>query len=130
MGGRGASSGGGYGRALSSVVSNQVSQMRGSEAQVRWATNILENTTRVINENAQNTKNHTAKPVRDEYPAWEYMQKVYSQRFKDDHFNDASWIINNRNNVIFSPTKVMSQANTIAHNEGISLLDALKKILK
>lgn len=101
--------------------------MKGTEKQIKWAEDILTSTTSHIDQMiafCESNKAYTA-----QVDAWKYMQERYSVMLQNPKFQDAAFVINNRSSKVFRTDAIMSDAETMAGNLQLPLVDALKKII-
>lgn len=103
--------------------------MKGSEKQIKWATDIINGVMETIRKNKENAQNSAAAPIRKTAEVWAYMEDRYTEMLKADKMQDAAFVINNRNAEAFQPLKLMSRIDTMSHYHDNDLMAAAKKIL-
>ena len=101
--------------------------MQGTEKQIRWAEEILANTTGSIDRMIELCKSNKAYAA--QLDAWQYMQNRYAVMMQHPKFQDASFVISNRDNKVFHVFDIITEAETVAHNRQLPLMETLKNII-
>lgn len=103
--------------------------MKGTEKQIKWATDIINGVMETIRANKVNAQNSPIAPIRKEAEVWEYMLTRFEAIMQSDKMQDASWIISHRDAEMFQPLKMMSRIETASRNLDGDMMAAAKKIL-
>lgn len=103
--------------------------MTGSEKQVKWASEIMENVLATIKSNKAICESSTVAPIKAKAETWAYMEKRYEEMFETELFQDASKIIDQRNAKVFDVNQIANEIETIAKNCNISRTDAAKRVI-
>lgn len=101
--------------------------MKGTEKQVRWATDIIDNARRCIAANIENCKGNKA--LEREIPAWERISERFEAYMDHPKMQDAGWVINNRNNKIFDPIQLMNEIRITASRKRITYAEAALEVV-
>ena len=103
--------------------------MKGTEKQIAWAEDIINNARQCIDNNIAYINTLTDNnPLKHDLPIWERLQVRFAEAVAHPKMQDASFVISNRNNKIFHPQDIIGMVTTMTHN-GIALEDAIKRTI-